>query len=109
MPDSPRLTFRRATFPSAFGRAVGGPLEGAVATAVALVAFVVEAQFGSFKLMEAPFYVVLLGAGILKLSSATAVPQQWSAVRPVQAPATVRLTQSPSRPLVQPARALDNC
>jgi probable O-glycosylation ligase (exosortase A-associated) len=75
----------------------------------ALVAFVVEAQFGSFKLMEAPFYVVLLGAGILKLSSATAVPQQWSAVRPVQAPATVRLTQSPSRPLVQPARALDNC
>jgi hypothetical protein len=41
MPDSPRLTFRPATFTSAFGRAIGGALGAAIATAVALAAFVV--------------------------------------------------------------------
>jgi O-antigen ligase len=43
---------------------------------VALVGFAVSAQFVSLKLLEVPYYVVLLGAGALKLATAPATAEQ---------------------------------
>jgi O-antigen ligase len=44
----------------------------------ALIGFAVSAQFVSLKILEAPFYVTLIGAGVLKLASrsASSFPQE---------------------------------
>jgi len=46
--------------------------DGARMVIAALIGFTISAQFVSIKMLEVPYYVVLLGAGVLKLSSVPA-------------------------------------
>lgn len=80
---------------------------------VSLFGFVISAQFVSLKMLEAPYYLVLLGAGVLKLTSEARTmpartarqrhPQRsrvsWATARGYQAPGrkTASSLASPSR------------
>lgn len=49
---------------------------------VSILGFCISAQFVSLKMLETPYYVVLLGAGVLKLTSATRKTSAWRPQQP---------------------------
>jgi hypothetical protein len=52
-----------------------------------LIGFAIAAQFVSLYGLEVPYYIALIGAGVLKLSSTAAEPaQQPALVRPADGP-----------------------
>jgi len=65
--------------------------DGARMVIAALIGFTVSAQFVSIKNLEVPYYIVLLGAGVLKLSSVPAAVLTAAPVR--RAVAVVRRRQ----------------
>jgi probable O-glycosylation ligase (exosortase A-associated) len=65
----------------------------------ALIGFAVAAQFVSVKKMEVPYYIALLGMGVLKLSSMPAAAAPRVSLRR----SVARLPRPASRPVVAPA------